>query len=82
MRLRRSQPLDTKYEDFQIVNAMLPRKYHPALQGNVYERRAASVMKQLFPADKMGIDYDQFLDKRPAAPKAVFAWHQDMACEL
>jgi hypothetical protein len=38
-------------------------------------------MRQLFPADKMGIDYDQFLDKRPGKEKAIFAWHQDMACE-
>ncbi|MEZ5965010.1 MAG: phytanoyl-CoA dioxygenase family protein [Planctomycetota bacterium] len=64
--------------DFAIVNVMLPRRYWPAWQGNVYERRAASIAQQLC-GDGMAIDYDQLLAKRPHEAKAVFGWHQDMA---
>lgn len=68
--------------DWQIVNAMLPRKYYPALANNVYEQRAADAAAQLFPFSKMALDYDQLLNKRPGKAKAIFAWHQDMAyCE-
>lgn len=66
--------------DWQIVNAMLPRKYLPRMQGNVYERRAAHAAAQLFPDTKMALDYDQLLNKRPGKAGAIFAWHQDMAC--
>ena len=65
-------------DDYSIVNVMLPRKYHPAWQGNVYERRAASIAAQLC-GPGMEIDYDQLLAKRPFKEDAVFAWHQDMA---
>ena len=65
-------------EDFSIVNVMLPRRYHPAWQGNVYERRTQQVVAQLL-GDGMSIDYDQLLAKRPFKEDAVFAWHQDMA---
>lgn len=65
-------------DQFAIVNVMLPRRYHPAWQGNVYERRTASIALQLC-GDGMEIDYDQLLAKRPARPDAVFGWHQDMA---
>jgi ectoine hydroxylase-related dioxygenase (phytanoyl-CoA dioxygenase family) len=65
-------------DDFSIVNVMLPRRYHPAWQGNVFERRAASIARQLC-GDGMVIDYDQLLAKRPLRDDAVFAWHQDMA---
>ncbi len=57
---------------------MLPRRYHPDWQGNVFERRAASVARQLC-GDGMTIDYDQLLAKQPFKDDAVFAWHQDMA---
>jgi phytanoyl-CoA hydroxylase len=65
-------------EDFSIVNVMLPRRYHPAWVGNVFERRAASVAEQLVGAG-MELDYDQLLAKQPFKDDAVFAWHQDMA---
>jgi hypothetical protein len=65
-------------DDWQIVNAMLPRKYMPAMANNVYERRAAHAVAQLFPGVKMALDYDQLLNKRPGKAGAVFAWHQDM----
>lgn len=73
-----SKSFDTAFEDFSIVNAMLPRRYHPALAGNVYERRAQAIADQLFGVAPGGMvyDYDQFLDKRPLKPDAVFAWHQ------
>ena len=72
-----SGPYDRKFEDFSLVNAVLPRKYQPHLQGNIYERRAASISRQLI-GDSATLDYDQFLAKRPAKPDAVFTWHQDL----
>jgi phytanoyl-CoA hydroxylase len=65
-------------EDFSIVNVMLPRRYYPPWQGNIFERRAASVARQL-QGDHMVLDYDQLLAKQPNKDDAVFAWHQDMA---
>lgn len=65
-------------EDFSIINVMLPRRYYPPWQNNIYERRAASVAQQLH-GDGMVIDYDQLLAKQPYKDDAVFAWHQDMA---
>jgi ectoine hydroxylase-related dioxygenase (phytanoyl-CoA dioxygenase family) len=63
---------------YAIVNVMLPRKYLPSLQGNLFERRAASIAKQLC-GDGMVIDFDQLLAKQPFREDAVFAWHQDQA---
>jgi phytanoyl-CoA hydroxylase len=65
-------------QDFSIINVMLPRTYHPQWRDNIYERRAASVARQLCGAG-MTIDYDQLLAKQPHKDDAVFAWHQDMA---
>ncbi|MFT5202013.1 MAG: phytanoyl-CoA hydroxylase [Candidatus Aldehydirespiratoraceae bacterium] len=65
-------------DDYSIVNVMLPRRYFPPWQNNVYERRAASVARQLC-GDGMQLDYDQLLAKQPHKHDAVFAWHQDMA---
>ena len=64
--------------DFSIVNVMLPRRYYPAWQGNVFEQRTADVARQLC-GEGMAIDYDQLLAKQPYKEDAVFAWHQDMA---
>jgi ectoine hydroxylase-related dioxygenase (phytanoyl-CoA dioxygenase family) len=72
-----SGPADRRFEDFALVNAMLPRLYQPHLQGNIYERRAASISRQLI-GENAALDYDQFLAKRPAKPDAVFTWHQDL----
>jgi phytanoyl-CoA hydroxylase len=74
-----SKPFDTPRDQYSVINAMLPRKYYPELQGNIYEQVAASIVAQLFPGVPMTIDYDQLLDKSPGAADAVFAWHQDMA---
>lgn len=72
-----SGPYDRKFEDFSLVNAVLPRRYEPALRGNLYEQRAASISRQLLGATAT-LDYDQFLAKRPAKPDAVFTMHQDL----
>jgi len=74
-----SKSFDTAFEDFSIVNCMLPRVYYPPLQGNIYEILAESVAAQLFEGLEMRLDYDQLLNKRPGKQDAVFAWHQDMA---
>lgn len=65
-------------EDFSIINVMLPRRYYPDWQDNIFERRAASAAAQLC-GEGMAIDYDQLLAKQPFKDDAVFAWHQDMA---
>ena len=64
-------------EQFSIVNVMLPRRYYPQWQGNLYEQRAASVARQLCGPD-MALDYDQLIAKRPHKSDAVFHWHQDL----
>jgi phytanoyl-CoA hydroxylase len=72
-----SGPYGRAFEDFNLVNAVLPRVYEPALVANIFERRATSIARQLI-GDDAQLDYDQFLAKRPQRPKAVFAWHQDL----
>jgi len=66
------------FEQYSIVNVMLPRRYYPAWQGNLYEQRAASIAEQLH-GPGMVLDYDQLLAKRPFKDDAVFEWHQDQA---
>jgi len=73
-----SKGLDAKPEDFNLVNAMLPRKYYPPWQGNIFERRCNSISRQLY-GDGMVYDFDQILAKKPTKQEAVFAWHQDLA---
>ena len=72
-----SSDYEKPLEQFSIVNVMLPRRYFPEWQGNVYELRAASVARQLCGAD-MQLDYDQLIAKRPHKSDAVFHWHQDL----
>lgn len=64
-------------EDYSILNVMLPRRYHPPLAGNFYERRAAAVARALC-GDGMELDYDQLVAKPPRKADAVFHWHQDL----
>jgi hypothetical protein len=68
---------DDAFADFALVNAMLPRRYEPSLQGNLFERLSSSIARQLLGAD-MELDYDQFLSKKPRSARAAFAMHQDM----
>ena len=63
---------------YAIVNVMLPRRYHPDWQGNLFERRAESIARQLC-GEGMSLDFDQLLAKSPGRPEAVFNWHQDQA---
>jgi phytanoyl-CoA hydroxylase len=63
---------------YAIVNVMLPRRYYPAWQGNIFEIRAHSIAEQLC-GEGMSIDFDQLLAKSPNKPEAVFHWHQDQA---
>lgn len=68
----------TDASGYSIINVMLPRKYFPQWQGNVFERRAQSIAQQLC-GDGMTIDFDQLLAKQPFKEDAVFGWHQDQA---
>jgi len=68
---------DDPFANFNLINAMLPRRYYPALQGNIFERLGASIARQLLGPD-MTLDYDQFLSKKPLRARAAFAMHQDM----
>jgi phytanoyl-CoA hydroxylase len=72
-----SGPYTRKFEEFQIVNAVLPRVYRNELHDNIYEKRAESISRQLL-GESIALDYDQFLAKRPRKGGAKFAWHQDL----
>ncbi|KAL3914988.1 MAG: hypothetical protein SGARI_008292, partial [Bacillariaceae sp.] len=74
-----SKPFGTPYEEWSLVNCMLPTRYYPPLQNNVYERLTNNMAQQLFKKKKMVKDYDQLLNKRPGKDDAIFASHQDMA---
>ncbi len=63
---------------YAIVNVMVPRRYYPQWQGNVFEQRARSIADQLC-GEGMIIDFDQLLAKQPGRDDAVFGWHQDQA---
>ena len=73
-----SKPFDTKFEDYSIVNCMLPTKYYPPLENNIYEKLAACIARQLYPTLDMTKDYDQLLNKRKGKTDARFALHQDL----
>src|SRR5205809_459836 len=42
-----SGPYGRAFEDFNLINAVLPRVYEPTLRDNVFERRATSIARQL-----------------------------------
>ena len=73
-----SQPYGTPFEEFQLVNAMLPSHYRPELADNIFHRIARSIADQLYTGGKADIDYEQFLAKKPSKEKAEFAMHQDL----
>ncbi len=72
-----SQPYGTPYEEFRLVNAMLPSKYRPELANNIYHQVAQSVVDQLYDGQAV-MDYEQFLAKKPQKEAAEFAMHQDL----
>lgn len=63
---------------YAIVNVMVPRRYLPEWQGNLFELRAQTIAEQLC-GEGMVIDFDQLLAKHPGRDDAVFGWHQDQA---
>jgi ectoine hydroxylase-related dioxygenase (phytanoyl-CoA dioxygenase family) len=63
---------------YAVVNVMVPRRYYPPWRDNPFERRAASIARQLC-GEGMVIDFDQLLAKQPGREDAVFHWHQDQA---
>ena len=91
-----SKPFETPFEEYSIINAMLPTRYHPPFQDNIYERIAKHICDQIYPpmacegtmdgvSDELVKDYDQLLNKRPGKKDAVFGWHQDSTyqkCDL
>jgi ectoine hydroxylase-related dioxygenase (phytanoyl-CoA dioxygenase family) len=68
---------DKAFEDFSIINAMLPCFYEPSFADNVFRRICNSIAEQLIGADAT-YDYDQFLAKKPGKADAVFSMHQDL----
>jgi len=72
-----SQKFDVPFEDWNMINAMLPTIYLPEWKDNIYEKRALSIANQLL-GDDMTWDYNQLLAKKPGKTGAIFAWHQDL----
>ena len=58
-----SKPFNTPREEYSVINAMLPRRYSPELQGNIYEQVAESIAKQLYDDVEMVLDYDQVMHR-------------------
>lgn len=73
-----SQPYGTPMEKFQLVNAVLPGKYRPELNNNIFHQVAQQIAAQLYPQGQVDMDYEQFLAKKPSKPGAEFAMHQDL----
>ncbi len=73
-----SQAYDTPVDQFRLVNAMLPGHYRQELVNNIFFQVAQSVASQLYTDGEAGMDYEQFLAKKPSKPGAEFAMHQDL----
>ncbi|MFT5141997.1 MAG: hypothetical protein ACI80V_002039 [Rhodothermales bacterium] len=73
-----SQPYGTPFDQFQLVNAMLPSSYRTELAGSIYHRVAQDIASQLYVGGQAGMDYEQFLAKRPNKDGAEFVMHQDI----
>lgn len=73
-----SQPYGTPFEEFQLVNAVLPSRYRTELENNIFMQVAANVASQLYADGPTMLDYDQFLAKKPGKDQAQFAMHQDL----
>lgn len=73
-----SQPYGTPFEEWQLVNAMLPSQYVEELKDNIYHQITQALVNQLYRSGKAAMDYEQFLAKRPSKKKAEFAMHQDL----
>ena len=73
-----SQPYGTPFEEFQLVNAMLPSYYRPEFADNAFQKVSQSIARQLYRNGEAAIDYEQFLAKKPSKKMAEFAMHQDL----
>lgn len=73
-----SQPYGTPFEEFQLINAMLPGKYMPSFKENIFYKIAKDISSQLYKNGKAEMDYDQFLAKKPSKKGAEFSMHQDL----
>ena len=73
-----SQPYGTPFEEFRLVNAMLPSLYREEFANNILQKISQNIAKQLYQNGKAAIDYEQFLAKKPSKEKAEFAMHQDL----
>ncbi|MFV1990319.1 MAG: phytanoyl-CoA dioxygenase family protein [Acidimicrobiales bacterium] len=63
---------------YAIFNVMLPRRYYPSWQDNIFEQVSHTIAEQLC-GEGMVLDFDQLLAKQPGRADAIFAWHQDQA---
>jgi hypothetical protein len=73
-----SQPYGTPFEEFQLINAMLPGKYMPSFKENIFYKIAKDISSQLYKNGKAEMDYEQFLAKKPSKKGAEFSMHQDL----
>ena len=73
-----SQPYGTPFEEFQLVNAMLPSKYRTEFANNIFQKITQNITDQLYQDGKAAMDYEQFLAKKPSKAGAEFAMHQDL----
>lgn len=73
-----SQPYGTPFEEFRLVNAVLPNMYREELTNNILQQISQNIANQLYQNGKAAIDYEQFLAKKPSKEKAEFAMHQDL----
>ena len=73
-----SQPYGTPFEEFQLINAMLPGKYMPSFKENIFYKIAKYISNQLYKNGKAEMDYEQFLAKKPSKKGAEFSMHQDL----
>lgn len=73
-----SRQYGTDPMNYAVFNVMLPRRYYPEWQGNIFEQIGLGIAEQLC-GEGMVLDFDQLLAKQPGRDDAVFAWHQDQA---
>ena len=73
-----SQSYGTPFEQFQLVNAMLPSIYRKEFANNIFHQISQSIADQLYTGGKAAMDYEQFLAKKPTKAGAEFAMHQDL----
>ena len=48
-----SKPFGTPFDQWSVVNGMLPHRYHPPLRNNAWERLAAEIAAEVFPGVEM-----------------------------